>query len=226
MKIRWNDPNTARWFEDASRYTGYNGKMAGILLARIRTRGSLCDMGCGLAMADIEMAPHFRQVTCIDLSGDAIRDARASAEKLGRDNMEFICADGSSVSGQWDAVISLFHGKTEDNFKYFSENAGSEFHAVTWEEGMHRNIMHAEPDVLMEMIRAAGFECSAEHMSLEYGQPFRSYEDAVAFVRAYGKNEEGQTEDEYLVDRLQRIDGEFSYYLPQLRRFVVIDAYK
>ena len=71
MKIRWND-NTTRWFQEASEYTGYNRILSKLLMEQIPHRGTLCDIGCGAALIDYEFAKEFEQVTCVDVSQEAI----------------------------------------------------------------------------------------------------------------------------------------------------------
>ena len=56
MKIVWNE-QSVQWFRRASDYTGYSRNLAKLLLEDLPQGGTLCDMGCGSALVDFELAP-------------------------------------------------------------------------------------------------------------------------------------------------------------------------
>ncbi len=63
-------------------------------------------LGCGIGDTELLLAPHVAQVTGIDLSGAAVRQARADAAALGISNARF--EQGTAVEGNFDVAIAIF----------------------------------------------------------------------------------------------------------------------
>jgi SAM-dependent methyltransferase len=63
-------------------------------------------LGCGIGDTELLLAPHVRELTGIDLSPAAIRQARADAKRLGIRNARF--EEGTSARGRFDVVIAIF----------------------------------------------------------------------------------------------------------------------
>jgi SAM-dependent methyltransferase len=63
-------------------------------------------LGCGIGDTELLLAPHVGEVTGIDLSPAAIRQARADAAALGIRNARF--EEGTSAEGSFDLAIAIF----------------------------------------------------------------------------------------------------------------------
>jgi SAM-dependent methyltransferase len=63
-------------------------------------------LGCGIGDTELLLAPHVAEVTGIDLSPAAIRQARADAATLGIANVRF--EQGTAVEGRFDVAIAIF----------------------------------------------------------------------------------------------------------------------
>jgi SAM-dependent methyltransferase len=63
-------------------------------------------LGCGIGDTEVLLAPHVGEVTGIDLSPSAIRQARADAAALGIGNARF--EQGTKAEGRFDVVIAIF----------------------------------------------------------------------------------------------------------------------
>jgi SAM-dependent methyltransferase len=63
-------------------------------------------LGCGIGDTELLLAPHVGEVTGIDLSPAAIRQARADAAALGIHNARF--EQATSADGSFDVVIAIF----------------------------------------------------------------------------------------------------------------------
>ncbi len=87
------------------------GELAKRLEAGIR----VCDFGCGEGVAMVAMAEAFpnSRFVGIDIDGDALEVGRASAEKKGLSNVEFLCRDGaglkeeSGLKDAFDYILAL-----------------------------------------------------------------------------------------------------------------------
>lgn len=70
----------------------------------------ILSLGCGIGDTELLLAPHVGEVTGIDLSPAAVRQARADAERLGIHNAGF--EQGTTTpgqyNGQYDVAIAIF----------------------------------------------------------------------------------------------------------------------
>lgn len=63
-------------------------------------------LGCGIGDTELLLAPHVSEVTGIDLSPAAIRQARADGAALGIGNARF--EQGTGAEGRFDVAIAIF----------------------------------------------------------------------------------------------------------------------
>lgn len=221
MKIQWNT-QTIQWFQDASNYTGYNRNLARLLMSHIPHRNTICDMGCGAGLIDFELARHFASVTCVDISPEAISsiENRITKEQIG--NMSAHCMDGTLFTGSFDTVIALFHGGP-NVFDHYYPLAKDQLIIVThlgkcgtFSPEKHRKAHNYGVPKTKEHLDELGIRYTYLEQSFEYGQPFSSFEDAMAFMDAYGApgmTREEKTEN--LNTRLEKTDREdYPYFLP------------
>lgn len=225
MRIVWNEQST-RWFHDASRYTGYNRELKNLLLSQIPNRGTLCDIGCGAGLIDLELAPHFDRITCVDISPAALSGLQADIRELGISNIDILCTDGEALTGQWDTVIALFHGGPDACGKYF-RLAREQLILVTHSSlrgsfGPEASQVRRCFDVASteKWLEEAGVRYHLTKHSLEYGQPFRDRRDARAFLNAYTSGMTEEALEQHLSSVLVSTnDPEFPYYLPKKKEF-------
>ena len=53
MLFNWEE-QTFKWFTNASKYAGYDKGMAKLLMPYLEGCKTLCDIGCGMAFADLK----------------------------------------------------------------------------------------------------------------------------------------------------------------------------
>jgi 2-polyprenyl-3-methyl-5-hydroxy-6-metoxy-1,4-benzoquinol methylase len=63
-------------------------------------------LGCGIGDTELLLAPHVAEITGIDLSPAAIRQARADAASAGLRNVHF--EQGTVATGRFDIAIAIF----------------------------------------------------------------------------------------------------------------------
>lgn len=224
MMIVWG-PRTLRWFRNASEYTGYNKKLSEILLEHIPCRDSLCDMGCGAALIDFELAQHIENISCIDISPEAIDAVKSRVSELGTDNIHPICMDGTKATGSWSTVIALLHGGTAVIPKYLSL-ASDRLILVThaslkggFGPPGREGVRCFDLAGIRDYLDSNGYRYELVNAELEYGQPFPDLDDAREFVRAYSKPMSQEELDAYLEGSLvSTTDPRFPYYLPKTKK--------
>jgi len=221
MKIVWNE-NSIKWFREASEYTGYNRTLSNLLMEHIPHRNTICDMGCGAALIDFELSKYFEHVTCVDISPEAIASVDDNIKKNRINNMDTLCTDGTTVTKIFDTVIALFHGGP-NIFDNYYPLARKQLIIVThlgksgtFSPEKHRRNHHFGVRKTREHLDKLGVNYTYLEKSLEYGQPFQTFKDAMAFMDAYSAP--GMTQDEKkenLRTRLIRTrKKDYPYYLP------------
>lgn len=227
MQIDWN-AQTLTWFENAARYTGYAEKMADLILEHLSTRGSLIDIGCGMALSDLYLARAMQSLTCVDRDARVTAYAEARAKKEGLTNISVYTAPGETLSGQWDHVLCLFHGELDTLVHTYLPLAGESLIAVVHA----RRMGNIAPDGY-KMPKCSSIEETSRYLTeqglsftlyegaLEYGQPLASKEEGLRFLSAYARPD---TPESALHDALQtRLVAtgreDFPYYLPSLKEF-------
>lgn len=227
MKIIWNE-KTAEWFRNASEYTGYSRELAKLLTQYILPEYSICDIGCGNGITDLELANYCREITCVDLSEAAINDLRIHAEKKGINNLHALSCDGKEIKGSFDVVTTFFHGGGYcfDNYyhlarKYMIIATHADFTSKTGPENRHFHKHYNSSDLSLHLAEKK-VSYSVTYHSIEYGQPLRGIEDARDYIQTYSLP---MTEDElmeYINTALIKTDNpDFPLYLPKKRSFAL-----
>ncbi|MGN1001780.1 MAG: class I SAM-dependent methyltransferase [Oscillospiraceae bacterium] len=226
MLFQW-DERVIRWQVDASEYTGYHKAMAELLKRYIPDGGTLCDMGCGLALSDFYLAPALRSVTCVDVDANALAFVRRRAEERGFRNVSTMESDGLKVRGEWDTVLAQFHGSIETMGVPYLRMARERLIIVTHGNTVgstgpaaYREKKCCNTGTTKAWLDAHGWTYTQENGCLEFGQPHRSLEDAVAATAAYCPNAPEEELREYVKSTVEPTgDPEFPLYTPKERCF-------
>ena len=240
MLFDWNE-QTLKWFREASDYTGYNRNMAALLHPFLEGCRSLCDIGCGMALVDLELAENFEHVLCVDVNETASGYVREQAEKLGHPDFRTVTADGMDreriapgTEPFSDAVMALFHGDVEKTgFQYLSYAAkklifvvhGSP-HGSTGPE-KYRVRKCCDIDHTRDWLEREGIPYTLQSAELEFGQPHRSIEEAIAYTRMFSKGAPEEELEAYVKAHVQETGRtDFPLYTQKTRKFgiFVIDA--
>ena len=65
-------------------------------------------IGCGIGDTELLLAPHVAELTGVDLSPAAVRQANAAARRLGICNARFLEGTAKTADGPFDSVIAIF----------------------------------------------------------------------------------------------------------------------
>jgi 2-polyprenyl-3-methyl-5-hydroxy-6-metoxy-1,4-benzoquinol methylase len=77
-------------------------------LTGIDSASRVLSLGCGIGDTELLLAPHVAEITGVDLSPSAVRQACADAERMGIANAHFIEGTSSAARGRFDAVVAIF----------------------------------------------------------------------------------------------------------------------
>ncbi|SHI19250.1 hypothetical protein SAMN02745823_03234 [Sporobacter termitidis DSM 10068] len=219
MYFNW-DRDTIRWYTNSEKYTGFFKKLAEAIAPMVADCKTLCDLGCGLALFDFEIAPRFDAVDCLDINKAALSAVSERAQERGIDNIHTLLQDCDALSGAWDAVYMSFFGSRElDRYLPFCKKLVAVVAAASNTElfpkrgrGFTRN---TDGDT-REYLDTKGIPYALTTMRLEFGQPFTSIEDAAHFQRTYAPYASDGEIDTFLAQKLVKTESaEFPYYIPR-----------
>ena len=225
--IDWT-PRTIRWFETAATYTGYADKLADMIYARIRKKDSLCDIGCGTAMADFALQQRIGHITCVDRDARVIAHVAARIQQENILGMQAVAMEGAALQGAWDTVLCIFHGDMETVVDCYLPLATDTLIAVVHnrrvgnlapkEQGMKKC---SSVEETARYLKRRGIQYDLYQDALEYGQPLKDWQEAEMFLRTYSKQDMPQeTLQKDLKERLQQTGrSDFPLYLPSLKEF-------
>jgi len=224
MHFEWNE-KTCAWMENASEYTGYNRLLSELLLKYIGEDETVCDMGCGLGLVDFELIRSVKSICCVDLSQWAVNyiNARVKKEQL---PIEAHCADGGKFMGRWDTVLALFHATPAMAALDYLPRANKRVILLTHDvpktlkmnKFMIRKCSNVEDTCAW--LDEHGVSYSLERLALDFGQPHRSFEEALDYTRTFS----GKATDEELLAHTKDIVVEtgredYPLFTPKTRHF-------
>ena len=196
MDFTWNE-KTLDWFRAASAYTGFHDRLASIVRPCIADCETLCDIGCGHGLLDLELAKDLRSVLCVDRNEAAIGALDALIRARGAHNVVARVADVNSLAGErWDAVMMSFFGAALEDITRFLTFCDKRMILIVHESATSGRCVNAvslrpKPFGAAEV---TGFLTDRDlrfrrtHAALEFGQPFKSLADARDFIRTYASS--------------------------------------
>lgn len=225
MQINWNE-KSVRWFKDASEYTGFNKELCRLLAPYLSTGKTLCDIGCGSGLIDLELAPLCKHITCVDICENAVSGLSQEALSRGHKNLSVKITDGKLLTEHFDIVFSFFHGGCDcfdDYFPLANElmiiATHSDKESKTGPAGKHVR-KHHNAEKLRAHLNELGVRYTSSVHSIEYGQPLRDLSDAAEYVAAYSLSLTSEEMNAYLKSALVKTGrDDFLYYLPKKRNF-------
>lgn len=228
MLTNWT-PERIRRMQEADACTGFGRQMAALLRDDLPIGGTLCDLGCGLGLADLALARDMAEITCIDRSETAIEALRQEAAQRGIGNLQAVCADAEEAAGTYDAVTALFFGGAEVYDRFFPLARQVFLLAVnrscigTFGPEARKTAKNIDLAQVLADLDARGLSCTLRECSLEFGQPFRTLSDAADFLRDNTAPMDDAEVSDYLQTHLQETGREdFPYYLPHRKEFGLI----
>ncbi len=224
--MQWWSPDAVRFMRDASEYGDHYARLSEHLMRWLPTDGHICDAGCGLGYLAQALAERCRRVTAVDRSEAAIAALRTRHLPP---NLEPVCGDAFRMRPEYvfDAMTFCYFGNTDEILHLarcrckgpvvMVKRDCSEHRFSLRPEKAHRDLRVAA-EALLERNK---IPFHSERLSLEFGQPFRSLEDAIAFFRLY--NPQAEIPRDWVAGRLISTGRtDFPLYLPETRKMAVI----
>ena len=208
-----------RFMKDACEYTGYYRTLAEHIAPLLPKNAHVCDAGCGAGYLAYSILPYAAKVTAIDASNGMLELLRKKNTPI-----EIRCADvfESPPQSPYDAMLCCFFGGTAEALSLAKAQCKSDGRLflvkkdwtarrfVTRKESVER---HSAAECVKEL-DALAIPYTLERLSLEMGQPFRSFEDALLFFSAYNFSDTPVDENSVRERLIADPTGEYAYYMP------------
>jgi hypothetical protein len=196
MDFIWNE-KTIAWFKTASEYTGFHSNLASLLRPYIEDCATICDIGCGLGLLDLELAGNVRSIVCIDQNTAVIEALNEFIRARGAHNIVAHAADVNALAGESrDAVIMSFFGSSVGAIARFMSFCEKKMILIVHEKPMPSkrvNAVSLRPKPLgaaevRGFLTDRGLAFQKLSAVIEFGQPFKSLDDAKDFILVYASS--------------------------------------
>lgn len=223
MYFGWNE-KTINWMQSASDFTGFHRHLCDFLEPLVSQDGTLCDIGCGIGLVDVELAGRWSglSITCLDPDAPALAALGEMAADRGVGNIKTVCARSEELSGEWDVILSVFYGSGEQCLSWLPHCKARLISVIADENSpsfsVHRAPRRKTARRTRELFSEAGLRFSERRLALEYGQPFTDEQDARDFMSVYGVAED--------TEMIETRDEKFPLYLPKTKLFSIFTVEK
>nr|WP_308741926.1 class I SAM-dependent methyltransferase [uncultured Anaerocolumna sp.] len=228
MNFNWN-LDTIRWYQEANNYTGYFKNLASFIVPKLKGYSTLCDIGCGLGLIDIELCKYIENITCIDINEEAIKTLENSIKDKNISNISPRLINCDDMKENWDVIfLSFFGSRNLKNFLPYCKKliavVGSKNQTGLFPEkyrSFHKNTFHN----VEEILKKEGITYGLTEVSFEFGQPLHSIEDAKNFVRTHSCNNITDEDLELFLSQRLIETGEklYPYFIPRMKSVGIFD---
>ena len=230
MMQSW-EKDMVRFMRDASEYSTYHQELVKLLSPYLNKEMHICDAGCGLGYLSLALAPHVASVTGVERHPDASAVLAENSCRLGLNNVIARCGPIETTLPEtpYDAMVFCFFGGIEEILAISKQQCRGRVIIITrnytnhrFSVGEHKTGSYGRR-TSREALEKLGIPFEETTLSLEFGQPFRSFEDARRFFETYSMDDDKTLiTDEFLMDRLVAGEGDFPYYMPYRREAAIL----
>lgn len=224
MKLEVWEKDMVTFMRQASEYSDYYQRLTEKMLPWLSSDTHICDAGSGLGYLSLALAHHVKQVTAVERHPDAASVLAENCKNLGISNILSRCGAIAEVlpEAPYDAMVFCFFGGRREVLELAKRQCAGDVFVFTRNYDNHRFSAGKHPtgyegfpqfaDELAEL----GIIAHRETFVLEFGQPFRSMEEAHRFFRLYSKDRNREVlTDDFVRSRLTETGREdFPYYMP------------
>ena len=228
----WDEKSMA-WYINAVNYESFHSVAAEMILSKLPENPTVCDIGCGVGALTMHLAPKCKTVFAMDLNSRPLFYLEEEMARRGHTNVDIVCGDFDDTGApkeKYDAAIFCLAGGGP-NFLgrglmwakkvFFVENATDKrsFSSV----GKREKEMYCNEDI--EYLKRIGVKFETTFFTAPFGQVFVDRKDAEDFMHHYDKFEREEDIQEFLDNRLVKIDHpKYSLYMPNEKPLVLIEV--
>lgn len=223
MMQAWT-PEGMAFLQDAMACCGYYPALARRIAPYLPKQAHVCDAGCGLGGLSVALLPYCRHVTAVDRAAAPLENLRQRAGHDPRLTVRLGDIRCLPPETPYDAMVFCLFGGVEEALTVARQQCRGTVLLIRRDYAYHRFSTGRVPVGFTaadseDTLRHLGLSYRMERFSLEFGQPFRSLEDARRFFRLYDRS--GGADPP--LHRLTAGPGpEFPYYLPNRKELCLL----
>ena len=192
MMQAWT-PEGMAFLQDAMACCGYYPALARRIAPYLPKQAHVCDAGCGLGGLSVALLPYCRHVTAVDRAAAPLENLRQRAghdPRLTVRQGDIRCLPPETP---YDAMVFCLFGDVEEALTVARQQCRGTVLLIRRDYAYHRFSTGRVPVGFTaadseDTLRHLGLSYRMERFSLEFGQPFRSLEDAQRFFRLYDRS--------------------------------------
>lgn len=221
-----------RFMADASAYCDYHQRLAEMLLPVFGKAKHICDAGCGLGDLSIALAPSVPRITAVEIKPQAAAFLRTHCTAKDIRNVEVLEGDIRLLPPQmpYDGMIFCFFGKSEEILEIAGAQCRGTVAVIKKNYSVHRFSAGNYPtgpdgySRMQALLTERKIPFESRTASLEFGQPFRCFEDIRVFFSCYSRDEDPSIlTDGFLRSKVVETGREdFPLYMPHQRQIGMI----
>lgn len=219
----WTE-ETLAFLRDAARYSRYYTIIAEKIAPHLPMRAHLCDAGCGTGGLSLALLPYCETITAIDKDARAIGELSRTLPCAG---LTARCADIATHTPEipYDAMVFCLFGSIEETLRIAARQCRGEIFLVKRDYDRHRfsagsvSLGEYNAPSTAQVLTRRGIPYECERFTADFGQPFRSLDEAERFFALYNRSPDASLTREEIAARLTAgPDAEFPYYLPNEKK--------
>lgn len=227
MLCNWN-PEEIRWYQTANTYTEFFKNIATVVTPKLEGYSTLCDIGCGLGLFDLEICNIMKNITCIDINSAPIDELKKNIEESNIRSIHPIVMNSDDINDHWDVIFISFYGSScLERFlpyckKLIAVVCGGNKTELYPQK--YRVFKKNTVDRARQNFDDKGIPYSLTEVSFEFGQPFRSIDDASNFVINQSSEIARDEAYDFLKNKLVHTgDAKFPLFLPHMKSLGIFE---
>ncbi len=230
-------PDMISFMKDATQKTAYFSVLANKVKLLCPEAKTVLDAGCGTGSLTLELSKLFECAIGADLSSSAIESLREETIKKNIKNIRAVNCDllkdgVEKITGGLKPEVMVFSlfGSVSQAFEISGRLGCPKIVIVKRAYKTHRFSLTGVPieydSSFREELNSLTENYTEEEFEVEFGQPFRSIEDAVRFFEIYSRDKDRSVitmeNVEKLLERTE--EKEFPFYLRKTRKCLLFSA--
>ncbi len=236
----WSD-SSARWYEEASQYTNYHQELKKYIAPYLSIEETCCELACGTGTLARCLAPLTASYTANDIDPQSLQFCEKIQKKHPLPNLTFLPGDWKTVLGEktFDTVIFSYFGVILTDWELLRRIASKKIIAILprynaselreKEKSMDVRIKKDSRgrrhdfetmNSVCAFLDMQSISYDAIPLTLEFGQPCRTLEDAEAYVRYYYKLKTDDEVQEFI--RLKFKPADCGYFYSKKKNIAII----
>lgn len=227
----WQD-DMIRFMRHASEYGAYNQTLAETIAPHLTPDMRICDAGSGLGYLSLALSPFVGHITAVEKNPAAAVVLEQNCRDLGIRNITSRCAgiEDAIPDKKYDAMVFCFFGQIRQILEIGKTQCAGDIFLFTRNYRNHRfsagslpTGWEGYPDARAALTQL-GIPREEQTLSVEFGQPLTSMEDARQFFRLYSKDPDtAALTDDFIRSRVIPTGREdFPLYAPHQRPLALV----